>query len=92
MVIRERVKPTKAPIADREAAELAAIGKGAAAKADAQPSEPVEVTAKFTLRIPRDILNAIEVDAKAERPKVSVNNWIYAAVLERLERRREDQD
>jgi hypothetical protein len=97
--IRERVKPTKSPepVDDREAVELAVIGKGAAAKADAvpstpEPSEPAEVTAKFTLRIPRDILDAIEADAKAERPKVSVNTWIYAAVLERLERRRGDQD
>jgi hypothetical protein len=39
----------------------------------------------------RDILDAIEADAKAEWPKISVNNWIYAAVLERLERRHDDQ-
>jgi hypothetical protein len=38
------------------------------------------------------VLEAIEADAKAERPKVSVNNWIYAAVLERLERRRGGKD
>jgi hypothetical protein len=98
MAIRERVKPAKAPdqADDLEAAELAVIGKGAAAKADVvqptpEPSEPAETIAKFTLRIPRDILDAIEADAKAERPKVSVNNWIYAAVLERLERRHCDQ-
>jgi predicted HicB family RNase H-like nuclease len=97
MAIRERVKPVKTPepVDDREAAELSVINKGGSAKADAvpptpEPSEPAEVTAKFTLRLPRDILDAIEADAKAERPKVSVNTWIYAAVLERLERRRSE--
>jgi hypothetical protein len=74
MAIRERVKPAKAPdpVDDLEAAELAVIGKGAAAKADMaqptpEPSEPAETIAKFTLRIPRDILDAIGADAKAER-------------------------
>jgi predicted HicB family RNase H-like nuclease len=99
MAIRERVKPAKTqePAEDREAAELAVIGKGAAAKADGVPpapesADPAEVIAKFTFRVPRDVLEAIEADAKAERPKVSVNNWIYAAVLERLERRRGGKD
>ena len=99
MAIRPRIKPLavqSGPDADERVIAAIINRGGAPAAAETGPVRPdpaslsapvnIDPEKKFTLRLPSSLLAAIEKDAKDRPDRVSVNTWLIAAALQRLQR------
>ena len=85
MAIARKPKPADSPTPPSVDVE-ALIAKGGSIGKETKTNIPAKGTASFTLRVPNEILAALDDHLQKQPVKVPRQQWILEALVQRLER------